>query len=313
MRLTDRPKTLAELRPDFVWPVALQTIMDKVLARDADDRYQSAAQFGREFAAAAAAMTPVRASSGATLMIEAQKAKTPVSTEAVTKAIPATRVSENRDHSATPARSAKPVVAEKKSIVPLAAGGGVVAVVAVVAWLVLGNKPPTSPAAETPPPTVASAPDAGGDGRAQADTTTPAPAGNGTTQQPPVTPQPREQRTETRPPAGGTSAPATPTTTATPPGANVTQLIRDWRTRIETASPDDARRVGLNAIRALEPLVPNLSGIQLDDANYTLMLANVGVDDDAAVCRFSSAVLASRLGEDEKTAANTVRVGRSCQ
>lgn len=312
MRLTDRPKTLAFTRPDFVWPAALQTIMDKALERDAEDRYQSAAQFGREFGAAAASMTPVRASSGATQMIEAKKS-TPVSTEAATKVIPATRVSENRDNAATPARGAKPVVAEKKSIVPMAAGGGALAVVALVGYLWLKPDPTPTPTNEPTPSTVATAPDAAAAGAAQADTTTPTPAGGGTTQSPPVTPQPQEQRRETRPPTGGNAPPANPTTANPPAGANVTQLIREWRTRIENASPEDERRVGINAVRELEPLLPTLSGIQIDDANYTLMLANVGVDDDAAVCRYSSAVLASRLGDYEKAGARGVRVGRNCQ
>ncbi len=44
MRLTDWPRTLAEIRPDIEWPEALQDVMDKALARDASERYQSAAQ-----------------------------------------------------------------------------------------------------------------------------------------------------------------------------------------------------------------------------------------------------------------------------
>ena len=313
MRLTDRPKTLAELRPDFVWPAELQTIMDKGLARDAEDRYQSAAQFGRDFGAAAAAMTPVRASSGATMMVEAQKQGTPVSVDAVTKAIPATRVSDNRDHVATPARSARPVVAEKKSIVPIAAGGGALAVVGLVAWLWMGNKTEIAPT-DTGLSTVASATEGAPAGAAQQDSVAPTPAGGATTPQTqPVTPRPQEQRRDTRPPTGGNAPPANPTTANPPAGANVTQLIRDWRTRIETASPDDAERVGLNAIRELEPLLATLTGIQRDDANFTLLLANVGVDDDAAVCRLSQSVLTSRLGEDEKTVARTVTAGRNCQ
>jgi serine/threonine protein kinase len=42
MRLTDQPKTLAEMKPDVAWPAELQAVMDKALARDADERYAKA-------------------------------------------------------------------------------------------------------------------------------------------------------------------------------------------------------------------------------------------------------------------------------
>ena len=50
MRLTDEPKSLAEMKPDVEWPAELQAVMDKALARDANERYASAAQFGRDIA-----------------------------------------------------------------------------------------------------------------------------------------------------------------------------------------------------------------------------------------------------------------------
>ena len=52
MRLTDKPKTLAEMRPDVEWPAELQAVMDKALARDANERYQKSAEFGRDIAKA---------------------------------------------------------------------------------------------------------------------------------------------------------------------------------------------------------------------------------------------------------------------
>jgi serine/threonine protein kinase len=48
MRLTDRPRTLAQIRTDIAWPAALQTVMDRALANDADERYQKVADFGRD-------------------------------------------------------------------------------------------------------------------------------------------------------------------------------------------------------------------------------------------------------------------------
>ncbi len=48
MRLTDRPKPLAEMRPEVSWPADVQAVMDKALERDVADRYQTATEFGRD-------------------------------------------------------------------------------------------------------------------------------------------------------------------------------------------------------------------------------------------------------------------------
>jgi serine/threonine-protein kinase len=47
MRLTDPPKTLAELRGEVSWPPVVQEVMDRALQRDAAHRYGSAREFGR--------------------------------------------------------------------------------------------------------------------------------------------------------------------------------------------------------------------------------------------------------------------------
>ena len=56
MRLTDKPKTLAEMKPDVEWPAELQAVMDKALAVNANDRYQKSAEFGRDIAKAVESM-----------------------------------------------------------------------------------------------------------------------------------------------------------------------------------------------------------------------------------------------------------------
>jgi len=48
MRLTDRPKTLAEMRPQVSWPADVQQVMDKALERDVAQRYQTATEFVRD-------------------------------------------------------------------------------------------------------------------------------------------------------------------------------------------------------------------------------------------------------------------------
>jgi serine/threonine-protein kinase len=52
MRLTDKPKTLAEMRPDVNWPPDVQAVMDKALERRAALRYQAASDFARDLSRA---------------------------------------------------------------------------------------------------------------------------------------------------------------------------------------------------------------------------------------------------------------------
>jgi predicted Ser/Thr protein kinase len=55
MRLMEKPKTLAEMRPDLTFPPGLQAVFDKVLARDMTQRYAVAADFGADLVRAAEA------------------------------------------------------------------------------------------------------------------------------------------------------------------------------------------------------------------------------------------------------------------
>ena len=63
MRLTDRPRTLAEMRPDASWPAPIQAVLDRALQRKADDRYQHATDFSSDLTRAVSAMP-----AGATLV-----------------------------------------------------------------------------------------------------------------------------------------------------------------------------------------------------------------------------------------------------
>jgi serine/threonine-protein kinase len=47
MRLTERPRSLAEMMPGVRWPADVQAVMDKALEREADRRYTIANEFGR--------------------------------------------------------------------------------------------------------------------------------------------------------------------------------------------------------------------------------------------------------------------------
>ncbi len=58
MRLTSRPRTLAEVRDDMTWPLALQTVFDRALAPDPAERYESIGLFAEELSTAISSMTP---------------------------------------------------------------------------------------------------------------------------------------------------------------------------------------------------------------------------------------------------------------
>ena len=94
MRLMEKPKTLAEMRPDLTFPPGLQAVFDKVLARDMTQRYAVAADFGADLVHAAQAggvAVPRQSPYGAvTTAMDAMAAASGRSSGAST--VPATRV-----------------------------------------------------------------------------------------------------------------------------------------------------------------------------------------------------------------------------
>ena len=70
-RLVEQPRTLAEMKPSVAWPAEVQAVMDRALARDANERYQSAAQFGRELWAACERMPASQAAAAGTQVLSA--------------------------------------------------------------------------------------------------------------------------------------------------------------------------------------------------------------------------------------------------
>ena len=80
MRLTEKPRTLAEIKTDVQWPAELQTVMDKALANHPADRYQHVSQFGRDLVTAVATMPDSAFTSTGTLELSpiTQAAKTEI-------------------------------------------------------------------------------------------------------------------------------------------------------------------------------------------------------------------------------------------
>jgi eukaryotic-like serine/threonine-protein kinase len=69
MRLTERPKALAEIRPETAWTPEVQAVMDRALERDAKLRYQTAGDFGRALLAAMGTMPTAELGTAATLVL----------------------------------------------------------------------------------------------------------------------------------------------------------------------------------------------------------------------------------------------------
>ena len=57
LRLTSRPRRLAEVRTDIDWPVAIQSVFDRALAPDAADRFPRVADFAESLDTAIASMS----------------------------------------------------------------------------------------------------------------------------------------------------------------------------------------------------------------------------------------------------------------
>ena len=129
MRLTDRPKKLLDMRPDIVWPPNVQAVLDKALERDVNQRYQTAAEFGRDLNKAVSTM---RGSAATRVMSPGSLPPTAVPPDlthgggGVTKPIPATRVST----SSTPKGSLPAIPPERRSRTPMIATLAAVAVLA---------------------------------------------------------------------------------------------------------------------------------------------------------------------------------------
>ena len=132
-RLVEQPKTLAEMNPNVAWPAEVQAVMDKALQRDANERYQSAAQFGRELYAACESMPASQAAEAGTQVLSA-----PASASA---GLPKTRVAtpgEGGKTVAAPAAAKAPAAAASASVPAKKSNTGLIAA-AVIGIAVLGG------------------------------------------------------------------------------------------------------------------------------------------------------------------------------
>ncbi len=286
MRLTDHPKTLAEMKGDVPWPAALQAVMDKALARDAVNRTASAAEFGRELSKAVEGMpTAAQAAEQGTMVMSA-------ATAPAAGAIPATRVAGKAERPSASAAAA--TVAQAAVTVPPAApsppasqptegkkGGmgmigavvGGLAVVAGGAYFAMGG-------GKTPPAN----PGAGSAQTAQSTPTT-QPSGGEPAVNPPGTPtsNPGTKTSGTTPPvsSAGTKPPVANPGTTSPAGTAITGKLAALRKDAENEKLENSDEV-LRRAAALEGSAttePDRVTLQ-----YARALAHMKASNTAAGC-----------------------------
>jgi len=143
MRLTDKPKPLAEMKPEMSWPAEVQAVMDKALERDVNQRYQQATQFGLALWNAVDRMPETQAMEVGTMVMGQ---------------IPPTRVSTAADSgsSAPPGAPAGPVThgaadSKKSNKVPMMVGAAVVVAGIGFAAMKLGGGGSTAQPQSSPP------------------------------------------------------------------------------------------------------------------------------------------------------------------
>ena len=196
MRLTERPRTLAEVRAGIPWPAEIQSALDRALARDAKQRYADAREFAADLQRAVAGMPDTDAASAGTLVMG-----TPLPATRVASAASGTRASAARGAAlerapASRARGRVPLVATAVAVVLVLAGG---------AYAVLSGDGANG---ESSPQTMLAGRDHGVSAERQA---TPPPASDPTADPPAVTPERSlPQAPEPRVPDAGRTGSSTP-------------------------------------------------------------------------------------------------------
>jgi serine/threonine-protein kinase len=291
MRLTDRPRTLLEMRPDLPWPERLQEVMDRGLARDAEERYQSAAQFGRDFAEAVSAMPSVAMTEGATMVIGAAGAAA-----APPKPVPATRVA-GRDDAKLPSNAAStPAALEKKSnMIPMAVGGLAIVIAGFLgmqSFMNTGDAPTVPDSGSASPVSAEDAPAVQGTQTPDATTPPSAPTGGSampvyqSASQPSNQPASQPSTPQLNRPANAAPAPTSATTPTTAPETQTsTPMARISSWVVELEKEGGVTRARARAILGdAESLRSALSGTALSESWYVAVLANLTLEDQDGTC-----------------------------
>ena len=158
-RLTERPRTLAEIKDDVAWPPELQTVMDRALASQPQERYARAGDFGRGLVRAVDAMPESALSSTGTLAIAVPHPNAPTVQRPVPKP-PATVPVPTPPAPRQPGRRPTPLIAGAPTQVDGTGAGRVVLTAFIALAVIVGGgatwyifnsrgKPAVPPAATT--------------------------------------------------------------------------------------------------------------------------------------------------------------------
>ena len=312
MRLTDKPRSLADVRPDVSWPAALQATLDKALVRDVNERYKSAAQFGREFSAAIADMPMTQVVEAGTMVMNAAAAGK--------EEVPPTRMNAVRPSGKTtpmqvpvapkrPSAGAGIAPAKAGSKVPMMAGvGGGLALVVGVGLYVSGM----TGGAKPEPPKGTGLPNAAAQqsrGPGASDSSAKLVGANPTV--PPAS---------TTPNLGGSTKAPTATPAAESPGSkrpdpvplapNVTARLTEWLDQIQAnlESKVIARRV----LGDLEGVRAGLNGRNLAEWHFVELNALMVMGDSEA-CRAARDVKRLHTDPSRIAVANATLSDESCK
>ncbi len=301
MRLTDHPKTLAEMKPDIDWPPELQAVMDKVLARDADERYQKSPDFGRDMAKAVENMPAAIAATAGTMVMGSAAADLP-KTRMAAKGGATAKI---EAPAPTPVAAA-PAAAKKSPAMMIVAAVVVIGAIGAGAVFMKGGNGAAANQANTPASTAAapnSAPPTPVDTKAAGQSNTAAPGG-GNAQKGAVQ-QMGKPLGASAAPANAAANPAT-NPPATTEGAAAT--VAHWSTVV--SSPDLSLSDATHAIDALNPLMAKLAGQERSNAYYVEMVAYMRLDDEEHFCSAAKEVMANDGNSLHTNTAKTGMAGR---
>jgi len=276
-RLIEQPRTLAEMKPDVDWPEEVQRVMNKALERDSAERYQTAAQFGRELWAACESMPVTQAAEAGTQVMGA-----PAGAPAAGGA-PATRVPSAGERGKTVAATsqaggaagAAPVASAPSGTVPVKKSNTGLIAAAVIGLAVLGGGGYAIISNRGPAPSlpVVDSTKIGGAQGQQGAAPSASPSKDGGT-----TPL----KTQMNPGAGGSRMPSV----AAPAGASTAvvalSLLQKWLPKAdENLTEGQAKAM----IAELEPRMEELNGTQQADALYAVSMAYLKTNNDPDACK----------------------------
>ena len=292
MRLTDQPKTLAEMKPEVDWPPELQAVMDKVLARDADERYQKSAEFGRDIAKAVENMPAAVAAAAGTMVMGAAAAE-----------VPKTRMAARSGATAkieTP--SPIPVVAAPAKKSPVMMIVAAVVVIGAIGGAVLFMKGGGSAAAPKPEAAAPGVPVAGNPTQTAAD-------------QPKGAAQPNDTKkgdTKAQVQLMGKSTAANPPSSSAAPLTEAPAAVVDrWLSIV--SDPNASAQDGTKALAEISPIVSKLTGQDKSNALYAQMFAYGLEGSDVQLCRAAKDVIATDAKENHKLTARAAMEVRQCK